>query len=504
MTRLGSPSRRPLGAKSDLRARQLGLRYTARHFLLEPAMPAPLTRYCAATARAGSALLLASSLLVGGALPAKPARAQSAAKPTAEGRAQLAARLMQSAPYRVEVASSDGTKLLITNGLTLERRRLLEKKGLAALAFSPDGAWVYAVTSTGEAWAVDPDGGKTLLVGTAPVAAGEFVVDAVGLGPVDQLALQIVIAKGIPNAKGCPNWTAPRRVLLRKSLEAGAQTRLEARPGWPEDRRSQRLAAISPNTRVKAAVIGPILQGEGRFGAASGQISRTALPAGTYAVEWMRDSAGVAVYYPKVASKNCKFRLGLRTFRSEDSKGWSEWTLPDPVELVRGDQAWQDASVAPDGMRWLGTDPRGVVLIEPLPRFRGKIALVAPASVTVPKLRPGVRALPSMVGGNLRLAELLLETGDLDAATAELAQQEGKAAPAELATLRKRLTKLEEVRDRRAAELGVSLDDLRSAKGTPVVPAKAATVPDDDAVEPASAATATSGPAEPPPAVKAQ
>lgn len=482
----------------ELRAHWADLRYTARQSPLEPAMPVFSLANSAIHARARGALSLADLALVAGLLLPWGASAQSAAKPPAEGRAQLAARLMQSAPYRVEIASSDGSKLLITNGLTLERRRLLEKKGLTALAFSPDGAWLYAVTSAGEAWAVDPDGGKILLVGTVPVASGDVVVDAMGLGPADQLAVQVVLARGGPATKGCANWTAPRRVVLRKGLEPGAQTRMEARPGWPEDRRSPRLAAISPNTRIKAAVIGPILQGEGRFGAASGQISRSALPMGTFAIEWMRDSAGVAVYYPKAAARGCKYRLGLRSFRSDDGKGWTEWTLPDGVELQRGDQPWVDASVAPDGMRWLATDARGVVLVEPLPRFRGKVALVAPTSVIAPKLRPGVRALPSLVGGSLRLAELLLETGDLDAAAAELALQEGKAAPAELVTLRKRLTKLEEVRERRAAELGLSLDDLRSAKGTPVAPARAATAPEDDAVEPAAAATPSAGPASGP------
>lgn len=239
----------------------------------------------------------------------------------AEGRAQLAARLMQSAPYRVEIASSDGSKLLITNALTLERRRLLEKKGIAALAFSPDGAWVYAVTAGGEAWAVDPDGGKTVLVGTAPLAAGEAVVDAVGLGPADQLALQVVIARAAAAGKGCLNWTAPRRVALRKGLEPGAQTRMEARPGWPEDRRTPRLGAISPNTRIKASVIGPILQGEGRFGAASGQISRTALPAGTFAIDWMRDSAGVAVYYPRPPQPCLQIPLGHENLSQRRRQG---------------------------------------------------------------------------------------------------------------------------------------------------------------------------------------
>lgn len=471
------------------------------HFRLSPAM---IWRVFSCRSVA-AALLAATTLLGSAAMRSTAAWAEVPAK-AAEGRAQWAARLMQSSPYRVEVATTDGSKLLITNALTLERRRLFERKGLSALAFSPDGTWVYAVTASGEAWAIDPDGGKTVLVGTAPVAAGEQVVDAVGLGPADQLALQIVIAKGGSATKGCPNWQAPRRVALRKGLEAGAQARMEARPGWPEDRRTPRLAAVSPNTRIRAAVTGPILQGEGRFGAASGQISKTALPAGTYAVEWMRDSAGVAVYYPRAAAKGCKFRLGMRAFRSDDGKGWAEWTLPDAVELVRGDQPWQDAGVAPDGMRWLGTDARGVVLIEPLPRFRGKVALVAPGSATTPKLRPGVRALPSVVGGGLRLAELLLETGDLDAAAAELALQEGKAAAGELALLHKRLMKLTEVRDRRAAELGLSLDDVRSAKGTPAAPAKPAPTADDEAVEPAAPTTPSVAPTPAPgaaPAVKA-
>jgi hypothetical protein len=461
---------------------------------MEPTMPnffAP-----ALPRRLGQITLVCAAIVAASALQcpqglAAPADAKG--KPPGDSRASLAARLMQTAPYRVEVATTDGSKLQITNGLTLERRRLLEKPGIAALAFSPDGAWLYAVTQSGEAWAVDPDAGKTVLVGKAPVGQGERVVDAVGLGPMDQLAVQVVIAKG-SSPKGCAMWAAPRRVILRKPADGSSTARIEAREGWPEDRRTPRLSAISPNTRIKAAVIGPILQAEGRFGAPSGQISRSSLPAGTYAVEWMRDSAGVAAYYPRAPASGCKYRVGMRVFRSDEGKGWAEWTLPDSVDLLRGDQAWQDAEAAPDGMRWLATDPRGVLLVEPLPRFRGKLALIAPPSVAAPKLRPGVRALPSLVGGAVRLAELLMETGDLDAAEAEIAAQEGRASAAELAPLRSRLAKLQDTRARRAAELGLSLDDVRSAKGTPVGPAKPATPPDSEAVEPAAIVTPTSAP----------
>lgn len=420
------------------------------------------------------------------------AAAAAPAVADAQVKADLGSRLVQNAPYKIEVATSDGQKVLITNAFTLERRRLLQRAGIAALGFSPDGTWLYAVTHTGEVEAIDPDSGKTVTLGKVPVQAGERVVDAIGIGPTDQFGVSVVLAKAVGGAatRGCSSWSAPRRVTLHKPFDGGPP-RLEAREGWPDDQRTPRVKAVAPNTRLKVSIVGPVLQAEGQFGAAGGQISKTPLPVGAFQLDWMRDSLGVAVLYPKKAAGDCKSRLGMRLYRS-DGGAWSEWNVPESLDLLRGDQPWPTVASGPDGMRWVGVDSRGVQLVEPLPRFRGKVALIAPPSVAWPKLRPGVRALPSVVGGALRLGEMLLETGDLDAAEEELARQSGRASPQDVAKFRQRLQKLAEVRSRRAEELAIPLADLRSMKNAPP-PAPAATTPtaDDDAVEPAAAATPT-------------
>ncbi len=421
------------------------------------------------------------------AITATVAAVQAQAEPP---KADATARLIQTAPYKVEVASSDGNKVLITNAFTLERRRLWERPGVAALAFSPDGVWLYAVTSGGEAVAIDPDAGKVVPLGKLPIQAGEQVVDAVGVGPTDQYGVAAILAKpqGPVAARGCSNWTAPRRVVLHRGFD-GSAPRLEAREGWPDDQRTPRTRSVSPNTKTKVSIVGPALQAEAQFGAGGTTISKTALPVGAFQIDWMRDSQGLALHYPKRAEGACKYRVGTRFYRQDGA--WNEWNLPDGVDTVRGDQPWPTPAAAPDGMRWLGVSVRGVELVEPLPRFRGKVALIAPPSSAWPKLRPGVRALPSLVGGPLRLAELWLETGDLDQAAVEVDRAEKTAPPAATAKLRSRLQKLLEVRARRAQELALPLADLRSNKQAPATPASAPQAPDDDAVEPAAPATPT-------------
>ncbi len=423
---------------------------------------------------------LTATLLLSTQLPAVAAEAP---------KADAASRLVQSSPYKIEVASSDGQKVLITNAFTLERRRLWEHAGVAALAFSPDGLWLYAVTASGDAVAIDPDAGKVVPLGKVPVQTGELVVGAVGIGPTDQFGLSVILARpqGAVAARGCTTWTAPRRVAMHRGFD-GSSPRLEAREGWPDDQRTPRSKAVSPNTKTKASIVGPVLQGEAQFGGYSGTISKTALPVGAYQIDWMRDSQGIALHYTKKADGACKQRLGTRFYRQEGS-GWSEWSLPDGVDTVRGDQPWPGPAAAADGMRWLATSVRGVELVEPQPRFRGKLALVAPPSVAWPKLRPGVRALPSLVGGPLRLAEMWLETGDLDQAGSEIDRQEKVAAPAAVAKLRSRLQKLTEVRARRAQELALPLADLRSNKQAPAVTPASTAAPDEDAIETPAAVT---------------
>ncbi|MBM4344206.1 MAG: hypothetical protein FJ100_12630 [Deltaproteobacteria bacterium] len=417
-----------------------------------------------------------------------------AAPPVDKSAARL--RTLEATPYRLEVATSDGSKVLVTDMLTLERRRVHEAPGLAALAFSPGGQWLYAVGAQGLVTAIDPDKAKASQVAQVAIKPGEAVVDVVGLGPLDQWAVAVVVATGIPSPTGrCTAWRNPRRVVVRKAIDGREPAVVESKDGWPDDQRVPRLAAISPNTRYRAQVMGPVIQNEGRFGAASGQITRTALPTGVFALQWMHDSAGLGVVHAKKPLNGCMARSGLRVLRDDGpaKPGWDEWNLPDAVELVRGDQPWLAPLPTDDAMHWVGVEARGVVLVEPVPRFRGKLALVAPPSALWPKVRPGTRPQASLVGGPARLTELLMETGDLDAAEDELARLEGRTPPAAIAKLRARLDKLVDVRGRRAAELGVALDEMRSKKGLPApkpLPAKAT---DTDAVEPANAPT-PSGP----------
>ena len=196
-------------------------------------------------------------------------------------------------------------------------------------------------------------------------------------------------------------------------------------------------------------------------------MNRTPLPPETNYVQWQRDSQGVVALWPRKARGTCRHLLGMRAWRNSPGKesGWAEWTLPERVELVRGDLA-RAPEWTPDGMRLLGVEPRGVVLVEPAPRHRGPLALVAPPSSVWPRVRPGVRPLPTTVGGQLRLTELLLEQGDIDAADKQLAIA-GKSGGAEVDRLRKRLAHLQETRQRRAEELRASVEELRSDKAPP-------------------------------------
>ena len=403
-------------------------------------------------------------------------------------------RTLEATPYRLEVATTDGGKVLITDALTLERRRLLDKAGVAAVAFSPNGEWLYAVANDGEITAINPDSGKTAVVAKVQLKANELVVDAFGLGPIDQWAVAVIVAQGqFPAAPVCPTWRSPRRIAVRRAIGAKEAATIEIKDGWPDDQRTPRLAAISPSTRYRAQVMGPVIQNEGRFGAASGQITRTALPTGVFALQWMHDSGGLGVVFAKRTERGCTARAGLRVLRDDGGGkvGWNEWNLPDTIELLRGDQPWLAPLPTDDAMHWLGVEARGVVLIEPVPRFRGRLALIAPPSQAWPKVRPGTRPQASLVGGPARLSELLMETGDLDAAEDELAKVEGKIAAPALVKLKTRLAKLVDVRSRRAAELGVGLDEMRSKKGQP--PPKPLPLPlqetATDAVEPAAAPT---------------
>jgi len=404
--------------------------------------------------------------------------------------------LVKNAPYRVEVATTDGQKVMITNGYTLERRRVFEAPAIAGVAFSPDGAWLYVVTGTGEIVALAADSAKASSLGRVALHPGEVVVEVVGQGSAETQAVTVLLGEGpAPLVGSCGTWNHPRRASLQRDAAQRALARAEFRDGWPEPGASEHTAAVSPNTRYRVRINGGNLVAAGRFGAGDVQINRSPVPAGASSLQWMRDSEGVIVASARKPAGACRYRLGLRAYRdTEGSGGWSEWTLPESVEVTRGDVR-EGLSWAPDGMRLVGVDSRGVVLVEPAPRHRGQVALIAPPSTWWPRIRPGVRPLApptSAQGSTLRHPELLLEVGDLDAAGKLLAQS--REAGPELQRLKQRLERLVEVRERRAQELAPA-----GAAQTPATDPAPAPPPDP---APAPAPVPTHDPT-PPPAAEA-
>ena len=202
----------------------------------------------------------------------------------------------------------------------------------------------------------------------------------------------------------------------------------------------------------------------------------------------MRDSRGLFVLARRKRARGCAHRLTLSSYRQPDSQrpswkrqhDWLAWALPADVEIVRGDLAHEDPQWAPDGMRLIGYGPGGVVLIEPGERFRGHVSVIAPPSKLWPIVRPGVRSLATGVG-SLRMAEILLEQGDLDAAAAAMAAAKAKGGSgsksSEIKRLRKRLARLEAVRERRAKEFGLPLSALRSGHNQPLTDLPVAATP---------------------------
>lgn len=422
--------------------------------------------------------------------------------------------LIKNAPYRVEIATTDGNKVLMTNAFTLERRRVYaapaEPGGnpgtIAGMAFSADGAWLYVVTDAGEVLAVDADTAKAQTLGRLAWKAGETVVDVIGAGGLESPDLTVLLGQGPAPVLGqCLTWSAPRRARLHRDATAPKGTPVAAqwKDGWPDATPAQRLAAVSPNTKYRISVQNGALLAAGRFGGGDFKLNRTPVPAGVSDLDWMRDSEGLVATWPRRGQGGCKYLLGMRSWRHPRDKsnesGWKEWTLPETVEIQRGDLP-RGVQWAPDGMRLQGVDVRGVLLIEPAPRFRGPLALVAPPSKLWPRIRPGVRALASTATGALRFTELLMEQGDLDAARRQLAT-DGAAGGPEVARLRDRLAKLEEVRLRRAEELHLDVNDLRSEKvAHPATPVQPGPVEEDGGpAEAVPGAGATPGPVGEPP-----
>lgn len=404
-------------------------------------------------------------------------------KPTAGSDGGVGA-LVRNAPYRLEVASSDGQKLTLTNALTLERRRLVDG-AVAGYAFSADGAWLYVVTGEGELLAVEPETAAIDKLGKLALSADQVVVEVTAAGSATQHDVSIWVAKGTAPALGtCPTWREPARIRAKRDATKKGAAKLSTEAGWPEQGKGGHLASISPNTKYRAQAGDGGLTATARFGGGEWKLNRSALPAGIHELQWMRDSDGLVAVYGRKPEPGCKQRPGVRVWRDDDRPnpppGWQEWTAPESVQLARPDLK-STLDWAPDGMRLLGVDPRGVVMVEPAPRFRGVVAVIAPATRLWPKFRPGQRALPASAPPHLRHAEILMELGDLDAAGKLLKAAKETDAPG----LWTRWRKLEEVRKRRAEEMRVDIAELRSDKSQhstpkplPTTVEPAATTPD--------------------------
>ncbi len=379
------------------------------------------------------------------------------------GHDTVVADLIRNAPYRVEVATSDGVKLSLTNALTLERRRVFDGPTVAGYGFAPDGAWLYVVTNDGELFAVEPDSAAVEKIGKLPLAPEQVVVELVGGGAATQHEFTLWLAKGPAPVTGtCPGWRELTRVHVRHTPGARGAAIAPPQAGWAEPPEASRTNPTSPNTKYRAQIDGGALAAVARFGGGQFKLNRTALPNNITDLQWMRDSDGVVATFVRKPVAGCRQRPGVRVWRDDNrpgAVGWQEWTAPENLDIARPD-VHGGLQWAPDGMRLLGVEPRGVVLVEPSPRFRGPVALIAPPSKLWPKFRPGVRSLPASAAPAYRHAELLLEQGDLDGA-AKLLRGVKEADAKALLT---RLKKLEDVRLRRSEELQLDLADLRSDK----------------------------------------
>jgi len=382
--------------------------------------------------------------------------------------------LVQNAPYRIHVASSNGEKVTITDAFTLERRRVFAGGPILGYSFSSDGHWLYVVHGKGLVKAVDVRTARARPLGQARLRAGESVVEVRGHGNRQRPYVTVVIGKGAAASPGgaCRSIRVKRRLRLQQRPGKPIQRIVQAGPH--ELKRRLRRRGTSPNTRMLVELDGNLMS-RARLGSRPGRLNGSSLPPRSAGIVWMRDSRGLFVLAHRRARRGCRYRLTLRSFRQPQNQrpswkrqhDWTTWSLPADVEIVRGDQSHEDPQWAPDGMRMIGHSPAGVVLIEPSPRFRDHVSVIAPPSKLWPVVRPGVRSLATGVG-SLRMAEILLEQGDLDAAIVAMkAPSKPDQAPpkaGEIARLKKRLNKLQSVRARRAKEFGVPLATLRSGE----------------------------------------
>ncbi len=365
--------------------------------------------------------------------------------------------LVANAPYRVQVATSDGRSIRITDAFTLERSRIYQGAPVLGFAFSGDGATLYAVVggaSDVEVLAIDVGSASQRRLGRLKLSAGEVVAHIEGGGGRGELRAIVSLAAGKATKGGCATYQHWRRFRFRQA--DGAETRVESLKGPPDVSSGLRRRAVSPNTRLNVE-LGSTLIAHGRFGSTQHhRLNAGALPADPVGFVWMRDSSGVVVGHKRPTKAGCAHRLGAVAYRQTAAAGpaWQAWEMPSDLEIVRGDLDGDGPQMAEDGMRLLAVGRHGVFLVEPVPRFRGKVSLITPPSTVWPLLRPGVQGL-AQGAGSLRHTEILLEQGDLEGAARQASIGGAGAPAADRQRLIARIAKLRAVRARRAAELGV-------------------------------------------------
>lgn len=388
--------------------------------------------------------------------------------------------LAQSAPYRVHIASTDGKKLTITDAYTLERWRIFAAGRIRGFDFSGGGYYLYVVADDGQLTSIVVSSGNAQPMAKLAIAPDEAVIDVLGHGSQGHRFVTVVVGKGPPPTLGqpCARHTRIRRLRVRQK-SSWPEAKVIVEQGMHDLRRRGRRKGTSPNTRYEVLLRSDLMLNNKIGGGSVGKLNRARLPRGVVGFHWMRDSRGVVVKATASAANGCKHRLTVASFRQPPGqrkawhrqRNWPSWRAPADVDLVLGAYPHEDLQWTPDDMRLVAVVGGYVALVEPLPRHRGHVAVVAPPTTLWPKVRPGVRGLASGTGV-LRHAEILAEQGDLDSANEQLAlalkRIAPKPAPADVARLRKRIRKLAEIRARRAVEFGVAEASLRGDRQLPV------------------------------------
>ncbi|HAN30181.1 MAG TPA: hypothetical protein DCQ06_01155 [Myxococcales bacterium] len=365
-------------------------------------------------------------------------------------------QLANNAPYRIHVATSDGSSVKITDAFTLERRKVF-RGSVLGMAFSRDGHWLYVAHSRAKRIhiaAIQVQSAKVRNLGSTRIKSTESLIILRGHGNVDTPHASALIGRGTGwrPGKDCPTWRQIRLVRFRLRRDKPSVTFDTS----PKLRRPWFRRSRSPNTHFTAELGSNLtLFRHGRGNQKIDKLAGAHHIRGSVALSWMRDSRGMWLMTQRRPEGRCKALRGAITFRlapgraARFRRSWQRWRVPKDLQLTRGDLAHQPLTVTPDGMRLIAINEAGVFLVEPSPRPASlRYSMIAPPSKIWPVVRPGVRSL-SIGASDHRQLTLLLEQGALKAADALLSQTVDSPTKAALV---KRLNKLRAVRERRVAE----------------------------------------------------